>query len=219
MSKAVTDQDLEQSHEEFIAELAVIFDLLAKYDYQDKMKAMSNLTFITGNEGKAKYLGDYFHLPVAHTKLDLKEIQSLDLEEVVKDKAKRAYEIVKSPVLVEDVSLVFKGMKSLPGPLIKWFLETLDNEGLCRLVDGLDTRDALAEVQFAICDESGVRIFSGSMEGIIANAPKGEMGFGWDPIFIPKGHEKTWAEMNDDEKHNTSMRKIALEKMFEYLKK
>lgn len=176
------------------------------------------LTFITGNAGKAKYLSDYFHLPVDHVKLDLHEIQSLDLKEVVEDKARRAYEIVHSPVLVEDVSLTFTALKSLPGPLIKWFLETLENEGLCRLLDKFEDRSALAEVEFAICDDTGVHTFRGAMEGAISDSPRGEMGFGWDPIFIPKGHEKTWAEMSDDEKHETSMRKIALEKMSDFLK-
>jgi non-canonical purine NTP pyrophosphatase (RdgB/HAM1 family) len=184
-----------------------------------KQNNMKKLTFITGNAGKAKYLSDYFHLPVEHIKLDLKEIQSVNLQEVVEDKAKRAYEIVKSPVLVEDVSLTFKALKALPGPLIKWFLDTLGNEGLCQLLDGFDSRDALAEVEFAICDVSGVHTFSGSMEGSISTAPRGEMGFGWDPVFIPKGHQKTWAEMTDDEKHTTSMRKIALEKMSQFLTK
>jgi XTP/dITP diphosphohydrolase len=88
---------------------------------------------------------------------------------------------------------------------------------LCRLLDGNENRDALAEVKFAICDERGVHIFSGLMEGKIALAPKGEAGFGWDPIFIPKGYNRTWAEMTDDEKHKTSMRKIALEKMYNFL--
>ena len=180
---------------------------------------MTPLTFITGNAGKAKYLSDYFHLPIEHKKLDLHEIQSLDLKEVVEDKARRAYDILKSPVLVEDVSLIFKGMKQLPGPLIKWFLETLGNDGLCKLLDNLENREAFAEVEFAICDENGVHTFRGSMEGSISNKPIGEKGFGWDPIFIPKGYEKTWAEMNDNEKHATSMRKIALEKLASYLEK
>ena len=122
---------------------------------------MNKLTFITGNAGKAKYLSDYFHLPVEHIRLDLHEIQSLNLKEVVEDKAKRAYEIVKSPVLVEDVSLVFRGLKELPGPLIKWFLETMGNDGLCKLLDAFEDRSAYAEVEFAICDGSGVHTFSG----------------------------------------------------------
>lgn len=178
---------------------------------------MQQLTFITGNPGKAKYLGDYFHLPVNHQKLDLPEIQSLDLREVVEDKAQRAFAMTKTPILVEDVSLIFKGMKRLPGPLIKWFLESLGNDGLCILVDGLQSRDALAEVLFAYCDNDGVKIFGGERRGSIAKKPKGNAGFGWDPIFIPQGHTKTWAEMNNDEKHETSMRKIALEKLKEFL--
>ncbi|MEK7460338.1 MAG: RdgB/HAM1 family non-canonical purine NTP pyrophosphatase [Patescibacteria group bacterium] len=179
---------------------------------------MKKLTFITGNAHKAKYLSDYFHAPVDHVKLDLREIQSLDVEEIAMDKARIAYEIVKSPVLVEDVSLVFTSLKALPGPLIKWFLETFGNEGLCRLLDNHADRSATAKVSFALCDENGVHTFNGSVQGIIADSPRGEMGFGWDSVFIPKGHEKTWAEMEDDEKHETSMRKIALEKMAEYLR-
>lgn len=180
---------------------------------------MGNLIFITGNAGKAKYLSDYFHAPVKHKKLDLVEIQSLDLKEIVEDKAKRAYELVKSPVIVEDVSLTFLGLKKLPGPLIKWFLETLGNDGLINLVNSLDTRSALAEVEFAYCDENGVRTFGASIEGSISDTVRGEMGFGWDPIFIPNGYSKTWAEMTDDEKHATSMRKIALNKLKEFLDK
>ena len=180
---------------------------------------VNKLTFITGNQAKAKYLSDYFHIPVDHIKLDLPEIQSTDLKTIVEDKAKRAFEIVKSPVIVEDVSLVFHEMKALPGPLIKWFLETLGNEGLCQLVSGFKNKQATAEVMFAICDETGVNTFSGSIQGSIADIPRGEMGFGWDPVFIPDGYDKTWAEMTDDEKHETSMRKIALEKMSGFLAK
>ncbi|MFA6969501.1 MAG: non-canonical purine NTP pyrophosphatase [Candidatus Paceibacterota bacterium] len=180
---------------------------------------MQKLTFITGNAGKAKYLSDYFHTPVEHVKLDLPEIQSLYLKNVVEDKADRAFTIIKSPVLVEDVSLTFTALKALPGPFIKWFLETLGNEGLCRLLDKFEDRSAVAEVQFGIADEIGLYTFGGHMEGTIAESPRGESGFGWDPIFIPKGYDKTWAEMTNDEKHATSMRKIALEKMSEFLNK
>lgn len=178
---------------------------------------MDKLTFITGNAGKAKYLSDYFHMPVEHVNLDLPEIQSLDLTEIVKDKARRAFAELNSRVIVEDVSLVFDALDKLPGPLIKWFLETLGNDGLCKLIDNFDNRKAFAEVKFAICDGSGVHTFAGSMKGSISDSPRGEMGFGWDPIFIPEGYDKTWAEMTDDEKHATSMRKIALEKMGEFL--
>lgn len=175
------------------------------------------LTFVTGNLAKAKYLADYFHIPVVHRKLDLPEIQSLDLRAIVEDKARRAYEAVLAPVLVEDTSLTFHAFKALPGPLIKWHLETLGNEGLCQLLNGHQDRSAHAEVMFAYCDEEGVRIFHGEAHGTIAPSPRGETDFGWDPIFIPNGYKKTWAEMTGDEKHATSMRKPALEALAAHL--
>jgi len=179
---------------------------------------IEKITFITGNASKAKYLSDYFHLPVDHVKLDLPEIQSLDMEVIVRDKAQRAYGLIKKPVLVEDTSLTFAALDKLPGPLIKWFLETLGNDGLCKLVDGYNNRIATAEVKFALCYEEEVKIFDGTKEGSISDQPRGEAGFGWDSIFIPKGYDKTWGEMTDQEKHETSMRRIALEKLNQYLK-
>jgi non-canonical purine NTP pyrophosphatase (RdgB/HAM1 family) len=112
--------------------------------------------------------------------------------------------------------LVFNALGGLPGPLIKWFYKVLGNDGLCKLLDNYENKNIIAEVAFAFCDEGGVKVFSGKMEGKISRKPKGSGGFGWDPIFIPKGCKKTWAEMTKKEKHDTSMRKIALWKMKEY---
>lgn len=181
------------------------------------MKNKIKLTFVTSNAGKAKYFSDYFHLPVEHLNLDLPEIQSLDLKEIIEDKAKRAYFIIKKPVIVEDVSLSFDALGGLPGPLIKWFFKTMGNEGLCRLVDNYKSRGAIAEVEFALCDRNGVKVFSGRRKGSIARHPRGEAGFGWDPIFIPQGYSETWGEMTSDEKHKTSVRRLALEKLKRYL--
>lgn len=177
---------------------------------------LEGITFITGNPDKAEHLKDYFHFPVNCLNLDLAEIQSLDLEKVVTDKAKRAYRVTGKPVFVEDVSLVFNALNKLPGPLIKWFFESLDNKGLCDLLNQYKDRSAFAEVQFALCDKGEVTIFKGSTHGRIANSPRGNNGFGWDPIFIPDGCERTWAEMSSEEKNINSMRKIALEKAKEY---
>ena len=179
---------------------------------------MKELTFITGNPYKAKYLSEYFHLPIAHRKLDLPEIQSLDLEEVVRDKVRRAYDILGTPVLVEDVSFTFHALGKLPGPLIKWFMSSLGNEGMCKMLDGYDDRSAMISVMYALCDESGIHIFEGSVVGEISPMPKGNSNFGFDPIFIPNGSSKTHAEMTPDEKHETSMRKPAMQKLSAYLK-
>jgi XTP/dITP diphosphohydrolase len=122
-------------------------------------------------------------------------------------------------VLVEDYSLQFAALGQLPGPLIKWFLADLRPEGICRLLDSYDTSDATAHTCFALCDQSGVHIFSGSIQGTIAHKVRGEHGYGTDSIFIPTGQPKTWSEMNQHEQVTYSLRRIGLEKLQKFLTK
>lgn len=176
------------------------------------------ITFITGNAAKAEQLARHLNVPVDHKKIDLVEIQSLELEEIVEHKAKEAYKQVRKPVLVEDVSLTFHSLGKLPGPLIKWFLVELDNDGLCKLLKRYDDHSATAQVIFGLYNGRVVKFFEGAMKGSIAIKPKGNKGFGWDPIFIPHGYAKTWGEMDVEEQKATSMRRIALKKLEKYLK-
>lgn len=176
-----------------------------------------NITFITSNLSKADQLARYFHKPVLHKKIDLVEIQSLDVRKIVEHKAKEAYNQIGTPVLVEDVALTFHALGKLPGPFIKWFLADLKNEGLCKLLDGYQDRSATALVCFGLYDGHELKIFEGEREGVIAASPRGETSFGWNPIFIPDGYTKTWAEMDMEEQNETSMRRLALEKLAKYL--
>jgi len=178
---------------------------------------MKSLTFITGNAEKVAQLSRHFSLPISHQKLDVPEIQSSDVKEVASHKATKAYEMLGSPVLVEDTSLVFNAFGKLPGPFVKWFLESVGNEGMTRMLDAFEDRSAIAEVCFAVCDESGVQLFDGKIEGSIADRPKGDTGFGWDPIFIPNGYSETWGQMTYELQHETSMRRIALQKLQSYI--
>lgn len=174
--------------------------------------------FVTGNLGKAEQLARYLNYPLAHKKLDLPEIQSLDIKEIVERKAREAYKRVKMPVLVEDTSLVFKALGKLPGPLIKWFLLELGNNGLCRLLDGYKDRSALAKVCFGFYDGKKFKTFESQTLGKIVSFPKGKMGFGWDPIFVPLGQNKTLAEMTPEEQKKISIRWVAIKKLERFLK-
>jgi len=176
------------------------------------------VTFITGNPAKVRLLSQYLDFPMIHKQLDLIEIQSLDLSTVIEYKAREAYQHVLSPVLIEDTSLRFLALGKLPGPLIKWFLTELGTDKLCHLLDHYPERSALAEVQFCLYDGQSFQTFAGAQTGQIALTPRGCNGFGWDPIFIPAGYDKTWAEMTDEESHATSIRKSALKKVEAYLK-
>ncbi len=177
-----------------------------------------SITFITGNPSKAEQLARHLDYPVKHQKLDLPEIQSLNLREIVEHKSQEAYKLIGSPVLVEDTSLTFSCLGRLPGPLIKWFLTELDNTGLCKLLNPYENRDALAEVCFGLYDGKKLHTFEGQIKGAVADSPRGAKGFGWDPIFIPEGHTKTWSEMSIEEQRETSMRRIALKQLDTFIK-
>ncbi|MDD3302911.1 MAG: non-canonical purine NTP pyrophosphatase [Candidatus Gracilibacteria bacterium] len=82
---------------------------------------MSNITFITGNQNKADYIAKYLNYPLDHIKLELDELQSTNLFEIVEHKVKQAYNLIKKPVVVEDVSLEFEALGGLPGPFIRFF--------------------------------------------------------------------------------------------------
>jgi len=179
---------------------------------------LENITFITGNQAKVAQVATILGINLKHQKIDLDEIQSLDLEKIVKDKAKRAFDIVQTPVLVEDVSLKYTALGNLPGPLIRWFLEELGNKGLCRLINHYNKdRSATAEVSYCLYNGKDFKIFKGSVEGRVAAHPRGETNFGWNPVFIPNGSTQTWAEMEGTDQGSSSMRKIALDKMKQYL--
>ncbi|MDO8490347.1 MAG: non-canonical purine NTP pyrophosphatase [bacterium] len=159
---------------------------------------MANVVFITGNQGKADYLASYLGYPVDHVKLDLDEIQSLDLHEIVRYKVRQAYEKVQKPVLVEDVSLEFFALGKLPGTFIRWFVDELSLEGLCSLLDGKD-RSAAARCVFGYFDGEKEMYFEGGTQGRISEKPAGTGGYGWDQIYIPNGYTETRAQLNEED--------------------
>jgi inosine triphosphate pyrophosphatase len=155
-----------------------------------------NVTFITGNAHKARILEQYLGYPVEHQKVDLDELQSLDLHEITEHKVKQAFELIQKPVLVEDVGLKFEALGNLPGPFIKWFIQEIGLEDLCRMLDSSGTRAATAMITFAYYDGSKLEFFDGAVKGSIAENPRGK-DFGWNPIFIPGNADLTYAEMDE----------------------
>ena len=178
------------------------------------------LTFITGNQNKADFLAKHLGIPVVHHKLDLDEIQSLDPHEVVGHKVRQAYDILHKPVLIEDAGLVFTSMGKLPGTLVKWFIEEIGYEGLLCLANSLPDQTAVGRVCYGLYDGEVVHFFDGEMRGRIAKeACDGGMGFGFDPIFINDGFDKTRAEMTEEEYARSSYRIPAIEKLRDFLTK
>ncbi len=62
-----------------------------------------------------------------------------------------------------------------------------------------------------------IRVFTGAVEGRIAWAPRGEGGFGYDPVFVAEGFERTFAELGEAEKNTISHRARAIAQLRDYL--
>ncbi|MFN8494372.1 MAG: non-canonical purine NTP pyrophosphatase [Caldilineaceae bacterium] len=175
------------------------------------------LLLATGNQHKAQQIQAVLGRSVQPIKLELPEVQAIDVHAVIEQKAKEAYRQLGKPVLVEDTSLAIHAWNGLPGALIRWFLETVGNEGICEMLAAFEHLEATAETCIGYFDGDAFRAFSGAVEGRIARSPHGSGGFGWDPIFIPNGWDKTFAEMTQEEGNTVSMRKVAILKLQAFL--
>lgn len=176
------------------------------------------LFFITGNKGKFEEASKI--IPELEQKdIDLVEIQSLDPKAIIQAKLDEAKKAVQGNIVVEDGGLYIESLNGLPGPLIKWFMKALDNEGLYKITESYENKKAEAKVIIGVTFGNGIiEFFEGSIAGAIVS-PRGDNGFGWDKIFLPDGYDKTFAEMTIEEKNEISMRKIAFQKLKDYIDK
>lgn len=175
-----------------------------------------SLYFVTGNQGKFKEAKQVIY-NLEQKDIDLPEIQAIDPKEIIKVKLGYALKRNEGPLIVEDNSLYLDCLKGLPGPLIKWFLKTVGNDGLFEIAGRAENYKAKAAVMIGYAkNEDDINFFQGIVKGRIV-APIGDNGFGWDSIFQPEGYDKTYAEMTLEEKNGISMRRIAFEKLKNYL--
>jgi non-canonical purine NTP pyrophosphatase (RdgB/HAM1 family) len=181
------------------------------------MENKNKLYFITGNKTKfeeaKEILGDF---ELEQFDVDLPEIQEIDSRAVVKAKLEAALEHHAGPFIVDDVSVRCEALNGLPGPLIRWFLKSFSLEELHSILERLgNTRTEVSLLIGYAKNRDDVHFFEGVVRGKIV-APRGEY-FGWDPIFQPDGSDKTYAEMGREEKNKLSHRRLALDKLKEFL--
>ncbi|KAF9431110.1 nucleoside triphosphate pyrophosphohydrolase ham1 [Entomortierella beljakovae] len=185
------------------------------------MATKQKLLFVTGNKNKLAemqaLLGEHFQLDSIN--IDLPEIQGSS-HEIAREKCRKAAEIAKGPVYVEDTGLGFGALKGLPGPYIKWFLDKIGVEGLVKMLEGYSDKSADAFCTIAYCAGPGSEpiLFDASVKGSIVD-PVGPRTFGWDPIFKPDGYEDTYASMDTNIKNKISHRYKSVIKFREYLEK
>ncbi|MEK7435213.1 MAG: non-canonical purine NTP pyrophosphatase [Cyanobacteriota bacterium] len=178
---------------------------------------MKELFFATGNKNKVLEVEKILNFKIIQFDVDLLEIQSINVEEVVKHKIIEAYNIIKKPVLVEDTALSIVAWNNLPGALIKYFIQSVGNDGFIKMLNDFENKTAIAKTSLAYFDGKNLIIKTGEIKGCISDKITGSNGFGWDNIFIPDNNKKTFAEMDYEEKNLFSMRRIALESLIPFI--
>lgn len=138
-------------------------------------------------------------------------------------KAAAVHRMVRRAVLAEDSGIEVDALGGLPGIHSARFAgpsATSDdnNAKLLRLLEGIEDRTARYRCVVVLLDPSGsVVTAEGEWPGRIADAPRGTAGFGYDPIFIPDGDDRTGAEMDAAEKNAVSHRARALRALLDAL--
>ena len=157
--------------------------------------------FVTTNEHKRREVQQILGVALEGAGLDLPEIQALDPAGVAAEKARAARGALGDtdlPVLVEDSGLMVDAWGGFPGALTKWVMQSVGNEGLLRMLAPEEDRSASAVCVVALAGADGeVRTFRGEVRGTIAESPRGDGGFGYDPVFVPGWSAETYAEMGE----------------------
>jgi XTP/dITP diphosphohydrolase len=189
---------------------------------------MDTLIFATNNQNKVKeirkVLGDIFDvitLKEAGITIDIPEPYDT-LEENATEKSTTIYSLTGKDCFSEDTGLEVEILNREPGVKSARYAgeNRSDNDNIQKLLSNLvneNNRKARFRTVISLIREGKEHQFEGICEGTIIKEQRGEKGFGYDPIFIPDGSEKTFAEMDVEEKNKYSHRKKATEKLINFL--
>lgn len=169
-------------------------------------RALETAVLVTGNPDKIVEARRLCGTELRALDLDLPEIQSLDLVEVLRHKAASADRRVNGPLVVEETGLELDALNGFPGPLVKWMLTAIGAENLARLANRLGDDRATARCCLLYRDAATTIIGEGSTSGRLVSPPRGNHGFGWDPVFVPDGESRTYAELEPTQKDRLSHR-------------
>ncbi|MDR6485886.1 XTP/dITP diphosphohydrolase [Chryseobacterium vietnamense] len=153
-------------------------------------------------------------------------------EEIVEDgdsfhanaliKAKYCFEKTRIPSLGDDSGLVVEALDGRPGIFSARYAGDHDFakniEKVLEEMQGIENRKAYFVTVLCYYDENGAQYFEGRVHGNLLTENKGFKGFGYDPIFVPEGYERTFAEMDPEDKNKISHRKQALDLFMDFLK-
>lgn len=175
------------------------------------------LWFVTQNDHKyqeAHRVLDPFGITIHKLAYSKTEIQSTSLDEIAKFAAEEAAKKHNRTVVVEDSGLFIKALNGFPGPYSSYVHAAIGIEGLLRLMSQQTRRESYFQASLAIASPRGSsKQFSGRVYGTISLRSAGKEGFGFDPVFIPNGARKTFAQGGSRFKDKYSHRAVAFRKL------
>lgn len=189
---------------------------------------MRKLVFATNNKGKLEeikqLLQDKFEvLSLADVFFSGEIPEDFEtLEENALQKAQFIFSKCKIPTISDDSGLEVEALNGAPGVYSARYagLENDANKNMDKLLlelKGIENRNAKFKTVIAYVDSETQKTFVGEVQGHILEAKRGEKGFGYDPVFLPDGYSKTFAEMTKDEKNAISHRAKATKKLVKSL--
>ncbi len=176
------------------------------------------LTLVTSSPDKAKEFARTLpDVQIVTRALELPEIQSLSLEEIVRAKASAAFAEIGTPVLVDDVSFEIGCLNGFPGPFVKFFAKQVGYERTLQLAEVVGDFSARGVCGVGYADGTRVLYVEGDMRGSLTARTEGD-GWGFDFYFIPEGSNETFAQMGREAKVTMSHRGNALRAMQKVLR-
>jgi XTP/dITP diphosphohydrolase len=202
--------------------------------FAQKIKSFKSLVIASHNNGKVteirKLLGPLGLKILAADELSLPEPEETEntFSGNAKLKAEAAAITSKLPSLADDSGLIVDALSGLPGiysarwagPNKDFYLAMNKVNNALRKLENKNkvSRSASFFCSLALAWPDGsTEVFEGSVKGTVCWPPRGNMGFGYDPFFVPSGHDKTFGEVNQDWKHSISHRSIAFAKFLNYV--
>jgi len=186
---------------------------------------MREMYFITSNKGKVHEVTEKFKsfdFRVIQKNYGYPEIQTETLEDVARFGVKYLQnEGIDHPFILEDAGIFIDALKGFPGVYSSYAYFTIGLDGILHLLESIsiEKRTATFRSVFAYGTPQGeMKLFTGECHGLISTEQIGNQGFGYDPIFLPKGFSETFAEMSTEEKNKISHRAQSLEQLINFLK-
>ena len=170
---------------------------------------------MTSNVGKFKEISQQMAqhgYELEHVKDAYPEIQADTLEETIVPGLRWLVERHPRPMMIDDSGLFIDSLKGFPGVYSSYVFRTIGCDGILRLMEGQKARGARFECCIGfLAPGQDPYIAKGVARGEIAREKAGTGGFGYDPIFVPEGSNKTYAQIEVGEKNRISHRGRAIE--------